>query len=249
MEGIERIKILGLPVDIVRPEHFEKVIYSLLEQPGTKQIIFLSVWDMLKAQRNAEFLHCIENASLVLPVSKSILNGARFLKKTCPVRYYPFRALVTFLTILENRYRSLYLLGGHPEVLVESEKNIRSTYPGLQIVGRVPGYFSKKAEKDILSAIFKANPSMVLLGDGKSLGSKWAYERRNSFGSSIFVYYKDAFSIFSQKKKRLSDVSFASGREIWIEILKNPLKIFLVFPFLWYILLLIGDKISRKNAT
>ncbi len=247
MEGIERIKMLGLPIDIVRPEDFEKVIYSLLEQPGTKQIVFLSVWDMLKARRNAEFQHCIENASLVLPVSKSIVNGARFLKRAVPIRYYPFRAIVSFLTILENRYRSLYLLGGSPEVLAVSEKNIRSTYPGLQIVGRVPGYFSKNSEKDILSAIFKANPSLVLLGDGKTLGSRWAYERRNSFGSSIFVYYKDAFAIFSQKKKRLSDAMFASGREVWLEIIKNPLKIFLVFPYLWYILLLIGDKLRRKK--
>ncbi len=246
MEGIERIKMLGLPVDIVRPEDFEKVIYGLLEQPGTKQIIFLSVWDMLKAQNNAELHHCIENASLVLPVSKSIISSARFLKKTSPVRYYPFRAIVTFFTILENRYRSLYLLGGHPEVLAESERNIRSTYPGLQVVGRVPGYFSKKSEKDILSAIFKANPSMVLLADGVTAGPRWVYHRRNSFGSSIFVYYKDAFSIFSQKKKRLSDATFASGREVWIEILKNPLKIFLIFPFLWYILLVIGDKLNRK---
>ncbi len=246
MEGIERIKVLGLPIDVVRPEDFEKVIYNLIEQPGIKQIVFLSVWDMLKAQSNAELNHCIESAALVLPISKSIVSAARFLKKTAPIRYYPFRAIVNFFTILENRYRSLFLLGGHPEVLAESEKNIRSTYPGLQIVGRVPGYFQKKSEKDILSAIFKANPSMVLIGDGIAAGSKWVYDRRNSFGSSIFVYFKDAFSIFSQKKKRLKDSTFAAGREIWIEILKNPLKIFLLFPFLWFILLVIGDKLSRR---
>ncbi len=246
MEGIERIRILGLPIDVVRPEDLEKVVYTLVEQPGTKQIIFLSVWDVVKAQNNSEFHHCVENASLVLPVSKSILSAARFLGKTIPVRYYPFKALVSSLTILENRYRSLYLLGGHREILKESEKNIHSTYPGLQIVGRVAGYFPKKSEKDILSAIFKANPSMVLLGDGISTGARWAYERRNSFGSSIFVYYKDAFAIFSQKKKRLSDATFEAGREVWLEILKNPLKIFLCFPFLWFILLLIGEKLSRK---
>ncbi len=246
MDGIERIKMVGIPIDIVRLEDLERVVYALVEQPGTKQIVFLSVWDILKAQNNAELLHCIENASLILPTSKSILNGARFLGKRVPVRYYPFKAIVSFLTILENRFRSLYLLGGHPGILAETEKNLRSTYPGLQIVGRVPGYFGKKSEKDILSAIFKANPSMVLLADGVSTGARWAYERRNSFGSSIFVYYKDAFAIFSQKKKRLSDATFASGREVLLEVLKNPLKIFLIFPFLWYILLLIGEKLSRK---
>ncbi len=248
MDGVKRINFLGLPIDVVRPEELEKVVYNLVEQPGTKQIVFLTIWDVLRSRGDTELKLCIENASLVLPVSKSIANGARFLRKPMPIRYDPFRTLVSFFTMLENRYRSLYLFGGQAEILNESEKNIRSTYPGLQIVGRVSGYYSKKNEKDIISAIFKANPSMVLIGDGISTGAKWPYERRNSFGTSIFVYYKEAFSIFSQRKKRLSISAFEAGREIWYEILRNPLKIFLVFPFIWYILLLVGDKLFNKTS-
>ncbi len=247
MDGVKRIDFLGLPVDVVRPEELEKVVYNLIEQPGTKQIVFLTVWDILKARGDTELRLCIENAALVLPVSKSITTGIRFLNKPLPIRYDPFRTLVSFFTILENRYRSLYLLGGQSEILNESEKNIRSTYPGLQIVGRVAGYFQKRNEKDIISAIFKANPSMVLIGDGISTGPRWPYERRNSFGTSIFVYYKEAFSIFSQRKKRLSVSAFEAGKEIWYEIARNPFKIFLVFPFIWYILLLVGDKLFRKD--
>ena len=83
---VERIKVAGVPVDIVRPENLEKVLFDLLENPGTKQIVFLSVWNLLKARSNAEYKLCLENASLVLPVSKSIVNGAVFLKKTKPKR-------------------------------------------------------------------------------------------------------------------------------------------------------------------
>ncbi|MFI3257466.1 MAG: WecB/TagA/CpsF family glycosyltransferase [Spirochaetales bacterium] len=246
MDGVERINIVGVPVDVVRPEQFEAVMFRLTEQAGTKQIVFLSIWNLLKARRDTELRRCLESASLILPISKSILGGARFLKRTMPVRYNPFKTIVTFFTILETRYRSLYLLGGHLGTLSQSERNIKATYPGLQIVGRCPGYFLKKAEKDILSAIFKANPSMVLLGDGVPNGISWSYGRRNSFGSSIFVYYKDAFAIFSQKKKRISDATFNAGCEIWLEIFRNPLKIFLVFPFFHYILLLLWNRLLRK---
>ena len=83
--AIQRIHIVGVPVDICRPENIEEEVLELLLRPGTKQIIFLSLWDLLKARRNAEFNECVENADLVLPISKSIIRGAKFLKKinTC----------------------------------------------------------------------------------------------------------------------------------------------------------------------
>ena len=247
MENVKRFDFFGVPVDVVRPEHLEDVLFALLDQPGTKQIFFLTIWDVLKAMVSADFRMRVKNASLVLPVSKSIASGIKFLHKTDIVRYYPFKALIQFFTILEHRYKSLYLLGGHPEMLFVSEKNIKNTFKSLQIVGRVPGYFSNKMEKDILLAIFKANPSMVLVGDGIKNGEKWIYERRNSFSNSIFVHYKDAYAIFSQKKKKLSQESFDKGREIWFHVAKNPLKIFLLFPYMYYLLMLIGAKLFNKK--
>ena len=247
MEKVSRVDFLGLPVDIVKPENFEELLFKLIEQPGTKRIFFLTIWDVIKAKFNLEFRLCVQNASLVLPDSKSIASGISFLYKKKVVRYYPFRALILFFTILEYRYKSLYLLGGHPETLFATEKNIKTTFKSLPIVGRVPGYFSKKMEKDILLAIFKANPSMVLIGDGIKNTEKWIYERRNIFPNSVFIYYKDAYAIFSQKKKKLSEKSFERGREIWFQIVKNPLKIFLGFPYIVYLFMLIGAKLFNKK--
>jgi N-acetylglucosaminyldiphosphoundecaprenol N-acetyl-beta-D-mannosaminyltransferase len=244
---IERIRVLKIPVDVIQPEQLEQKIFSLLEEPGTKQIVFLSIWDLLKARHNAEFLNCLEEASLVLPVSKCILSGARFLKESIPVRYNPFSTVVSFFTSLETRYRSLYLLGGHKGSLMEAARNLHATFPGLHIVGRYVGYYPKSVEKDVLSAIFKANPSMVLLGDGISGGINWAYDRRNNFGSSIFVYYKKSLDIFSKRSHRISKKTFDRGHEKWVEIVHNPLKIFLIFPFIWYVLLLVIYRVFKKK--
>ena len=244
----ERIEILGVPVDVVRPENMEKLLFSLHEQAGIKQIIFLSIWDLLKARRNATYMNCLKNSALVLPTSKSIIKGAKFLKLSVPERYNPFSTIISFMTSLETRYKSIYLLGGHKGSLMDSEKNIRSTYPGLQIVGRYVGYFPKSVEKNVISAIYKANPSLVLVSDGIKKGEKWIYDRRNQFGSSIFVYNKDILNIFSLRKKRVPNEVFQRGTEIWYEIFHNPIKLFLVFPYIWYKILLIFSRlINRKK--
>lgn len=244
--AIERINLIGVPIDICEPENLESQVLELLAKPGTKQIIFLSVWDLLKARRKNDFSECVKNADLILPISKSIIKGARFLKKPIPVRYNPFNAVIQILSILDSHYKSLYMLGSHKKTLMKTEKNVRDTFPGLKIVGRYVGYYPKQAEDDIIQAIFKAQPSLVLVSDGIKDKNCWAYKRRNRFSSSIFVYYRDCFGIFSERITRISDKTFDKGNEIFVEILHNPFKIFLIFPFLWYRTVLLWNRMFKK---
>ena len=242
----ERINLIGVPVDVCAPENLEAAILELLAKPGTKQIIFLSIWDLLKARRKNDFSECVKNADLILPISKSILKGAKFLKKPIPVRYNPFTAVIQVLSILDSHYKSLYLLGAHKKTLLKAERNVHDTFTGLKVVGRYSGYYSKQDEDDVVQAIFKAQPSLVLVSEGIKDKNCWAYKRRNRFSSSIFLYYKDCFGIFSERIKRVSERTFERGNEMLVEILHNPFKLFYIFPFLWYRTVLLWYKLFRR---
>ena len=245
--SIGRINLLGVPVDICQPENLENEILELLAKPGTKQIVFLSIWNLLKARHKGDYSDCIKNADLILPISKSILRGAKFLKLKVPVRYNPFEAVIQILSILDTHYKSLYLFGSSEKTLNKAEHNIRDTFTNLKILGRYIGYYPKTVEDNVVQAIFKAQPSLVLLSDGIKEKNCWAYRRRNRFSSSIFLYYKDAFGIFSERVKRVSEKTFNKGHEIFVEILHNPFKIFLLFPYMCYILLLICYRLFKKK--
>jgi N-acetylglucosaminyldiphosphoundecaprenol N-acetyl-beta-D-mannosaminyltransferase len=244
--GIQRIEIVGVPVDICRPENLEAEILELMAKPGTKQIVFLSVWNLLKARGHSDYAECVRNADLILPVSKSIIRGARFLKKTVPVRYNPFSAVISILSVLESHFKSLYLLGGRKHTLQKAESNVHVTYPSLQIVGRYVGYYPKTSENAVIEAIYKASPSLVLVSDGIKDSDCWSFRRRSQFSSSIFVYYHDAFGIFSERIKRVNEKTFERGGEMIPEIIHNPFKFFLLFSFLWYIIILIWYRLLKK---
>lgn len=245
--SIQRIQLVGVPVDICMPENLENEILEILAKPGTKQIVFLSIWDLIKARRRGDFSECIKNADLILPISKSILRGAKFLKQDIPVRYNPFEAVIQILSILDSHYKSLYLLGSNKKTLQKAEHNIRDTFTSLRIVGRYVGYYPKQIEDSIVEAIFKAQPSLVLVSDGIKEKNCWSYRRRNRFSSSIFLYYKDAFGIFSERIKRVKERTFNRGNEIFVEIMHNPFKLFLIFPYMGYILTLVWYKLFKKK--
>lgn len=244
--SIQRIYVLGVPVDICKPQELESRIMELVEKPGAKQIVFLSVWDLLRARRKGEYSECVKNADLVLPVSKSILSGAKFLKKNVPVRYNPFDCVINILSVLTSHLKTLYILGGRKKTLMTAERHVRSTFKGLQVVGRYVGYYPKSVEDDIVQAIYKASPSLVLVSDGIKEKDTWSFTRRNRFSDSIFLYYHDAVGIFSQRITRVNERTFNKGLEIWSEIIRNPLKIFLVFPYMWYLILLLWTRVFKK---
>ncbi len=244
--GVQRIKVLGVPVDILRPEDLEMEVLELLAKPGTKQIVFLSIWDLMKARRRGEFQDCINNADLIIPVSKSIIRGANFLKKEIPVRYNPFSVVINVLSVLDSHFKSVYLLGSRGQTLHTAERNVRDTFPSLKIVGRYVGYYPKTMENDIVASIYKTSPSLVLISEGIKDKNCWAYKRRDKFSSSIFLYYRDCLGIFSKRIKRVDEKTFERGHEIYHEVLRNPFKIFLLFIYLKYVLTLLCYKIFKK---
>lgn len=245
-----RIELLGVPIDVCRPEYLEDEIMRILEKPGHKQIVFLTIWDLLKARnKKKDFGDCLKSADLILPISKSILKGARFLKLEVPVRYNPFNAVIQILNTLDRHYKSLYLLGARKKTVQKAEHNVHDTFRNLRIVGRYVGYFPKSAEENVVQAIFKASPSLVIVGEGIKEKNLWSYHRREKFSSSIFLYYKDCLGIFAGRIRRVNEKTFEAGKEIWSEIGHNPSHIFLIFPFIWYKLLLVCTRLfgNKKN--
>lgn len=244
---MNRINVLGVPVDVCPPENLEAEILKIMEKPGTKQIVFLTVWDLLKARnKKKDFCECIKTADLIIPISKSIVNGAKFLKLEAPVRYNPFNATIQILSILDQHYKTIYMLGSRKKTLQTAERNVHDTFPNLRIVGRFVGYYPKNTESAVIEAIHKSSPSLAIVSDGIKEKNLWAYHRRNSFSSSMFLYYKDCFGIFAERVKRVSEKTFERGNEIWHEIARNPLKVFLVFPFFCYIMALVWSRIFKK---
>lgn len=63
---------------------------------------------------------------------------------------------------------------------------MRSTFRGLQIVGRCVGYYQKQDEENIIQAISKASPSLVLVSEGIKKKDFWSYSNKEKFSSGIF---------------------------------------------------------------
>jgi N-acetylglucosaminyldiphosphoundecaprenol N-acetyl-beta-D-mannosaminyltransferase len=243
----ERISLLKVPLDIVPEEQLAGTIYALLAAGEGKNIVLLSLWDLLRARRIGEYRSFVLGASLVIPISKSLVGGARFLTGKTPVRYMPFDFVINLLTILERRRFSLYLLGGKSRILKKAEKNIRQTFPELKIVGRYVGSFKRQEEATILQAVRKATPSLLLIGKGVHGEERWIAKNNKLLNPGLRLWCSDLFDVFAERKKRPSRSVFDRGFE-WVGYCaQRPLRFFRFFLYIYYKLLLLIYRLFKRG--
>jgi N-acetylglucosaminyldiphosphoundecaprenol N-acetyl-beta-D-mannosaminyltransferase len=249
VDGLEKIELLKIPINIIPPEKVEEIAYKLLSEKKPASIVLLSYFDLLKARSAGEYRDFVLNASLVIPISKSIISGAKFLKLTPPIRYMPFDFIVNLLTSLEKREQSVYLLGGKPAALLKTEKNIRQTFPSLRVIGRYPGYYKKQNEQTIITMIRKSTPSLLLVGQGVHGREKWLAHNNEKLGRGIHLWCSDIFDVFAERRKYPSRALFNLGLEWAGYFIQKPVRFFRVFPFLYYNILLLITRIAQKGKS
>ncbi|HTX73438.1 MAG TPA: WecB/TagA/CpsF family glycosyltransferase [Rectinemataceae bacterium] len=243
--SLSRIYILGVPVDILPSGAIEDIV-ARFEDGKNHQIVLLSLWDLMRARRSGEYHTMIAGAGLVLPISLAIVKGARFLKRAEPLRYQPFEFIVKLLAALERRGKSVYLLGSSRSTLLKAESNIKSTFPGLRVVGRHTGRFPKSREGAIVEAVRKATPSLLLVGTGVPGRERWIPRNLNRFNSGIYLWCSDLLEVFAERRAKSSKALFNRGLE-WLQyLLRRPWKIYRFFIYLWYQILLLAARLRHR---
>ena len=248
----DRIILLKIPIDIVKPEDLPDVIYGLLPHEGNpeefikgRDLVLLSLWDLLKARRNTEYREYLFKAALVIPISKSLVSGAKFITGKKVFRYMPFNFAVSLLSILEKQEYPVYLLGSGSQALKKAEKNIRSTFPRLKIIGRCEGKLRKHEEPAVIEAIRKSSPSLLLAGRGIRGKELWIARNGSRINSGFRLWCSDLFDVFAEKRKRPSDQVFERGLESLGYCMRNPLKFFRIFSYVRYKVLLVIYKLFK----
>ena len=242
---VKRIKLLDVPVDCLDPDVAGKVIEELLDNGQHNQVVFLSLRGLLRARHDPELLRCLRDAALVLPVSLAIVQGARFLGAGAPSLYNNFEHVIRLLSVIEKAKGSVYMLGSRKDILEVAEVNLLGSFHGIRVVGRFYGFFEKHAETDIIVAIKKSSPSLVLVGTGVPGKDTWILKHKKELNPGISLWAGNCFEVFAGREKQVSKKLHAAGLGVLSGIGRRPWRLAAVFPYLYYLCLLLGHKIFK----
>jgi N-acetylglucosaminyldiphosphoundecaprenol N-acetyl-beta-D-mannosaminyltransferase len=242
---LKKIKLLGVPVSNCDTEGALRALKIFLVDGIQHQVVFLDRKGLFKARHDAEYRRCLQQASLVLPVTGQLVKSAKLLKLDRIYRFYPFEFIIRLLSLTESLNLSVYLLGARKGELERAEKNLRDSFPGLSVVGRFSGYYSKSMEKDIILTIKKTSPAFLLVGSGIPGQDLWILRHKKELNNGFFLWANDCFDIFSGKLNHPPKWLIKSGFESLFGLYKRPWRLLLIFPYLYYWFLSLVYKIFK----
>jgi N-acetylglucosaminyldiphosphoundecaprenol N-acetyl-beta-D-mannosaminyltransferase len=242
---VKRIKVLDVPVDSIDPEKAGAIITKLLENGEHNQVVFLSLRGLLRARHDPELMRCLRDAALILPTSLPIVQGARFLRAGSLSLINTFEYTIRILSVIEKTKGSVYLLGARKAVLEVAEENLKGSFHGIRVVGRFYGFFPKSMEGDIVTAIKKSAPSMVLAGSGVPGREKWILRHRKELNPGISLWAGNCFEIFAGQEKQISRTLHAAGLGVLSGIGRRPWRLAVVFPYFYYMILLLSYRFFK----
>jgi exopolysaccharide biosynthesis WecB/TagA/CpsF family protein len=119
-----------------------------------------------------------------------------------------------------------FLLGATEEANAEAARVLRETYPGLSIVGRRHGYFSRDEEDEICDDINLTLPDVVWVGLSVPLEYEFAVRNKTRLNAGWLVTCGGCYNFVTGAYKRAPGWMQACGLEWLFRLVKEPKRLF-----------------------
>lgn len=231
-------------MDYINPYEWETILMAMLEEEEHNQIVFVNYSLFVKAIFNKTYKKLLNESALNIPVGKKISKIYKFVHKEKPETFVPFKTTITILGIMEKRLKSLYILGGRKKNTLISERNLKTSFPGIKFIGRFAGFFTPQTESDIITGIKKATPDFLLAGSGLKGKELWLHTHRDHFERGISLWGNNCFEIFSGKANK--NLTLGTGLGIVLKNILQPWKVLLIFREIYIHLRIVIEKLKNN---
>jgi N-acetylglucosaminyldiphosphoundecaprenol N-acetyl-beta-D-mannosaminyltransferase len=247
---METYKLLGIKVNSIEPEEVYRKILYLSELNRPCRVILLDTHLLMKAKFNFELRNVINTSDLVIPISSGIRSGLKFLNIKIKKVYNYYNFLISLLLHFSENNKFIYIVGGKKKYVTKVSENLKASFPGIRLVGVFHGQYKKNFEDNLITAIRKACPALIMVGINKIKDLKWIEKEQPKFKSGVFIGVGDFVNIVAGKGASPSEKAVQSGLYTVKSIFKNPFQVRRLVMYITYINLLIFSKLfGNKSST
>lgn len=250
----ERVCIDDVCFDNIDTPTALAVIQAFLneEQPGpVRQVSFANVHSISIARFDHELRYALHRADLVLPDGSGLalagrLNGLPVRENLNGTDFIP-----RVLALLAHEQRSVFLLGGHPDVVTTCQEVLKTRYPDLIIAGSHHGHFLGTDDRGIQQKIADARPDALLIALGSPLQEIWMSRIAHLLPVRVCFTVGGLFDFLSGGKKRAPRWMQRLGIEWLFRFMMDPRakweRVFVEIPWFLFRVLTQQTTVTHSN--
>lgn len=217
-----RIKILGVPVDLTDKETAMARFEELFPEPGVTAVYTPNSEIVENASHDPKLKELIDSAELVIPDGIGLVYASKFLGHPLKERVTGIDFLESIIAYLEKNGKSIYFFGSKPGVAEKAAEKIREKYPGLIVAGTHHGYFQQEEEPDIVEQINQSGADFLCVALGAPKQEKFIFDHKAELKVHGAIGVGGSLDVWSGDLKRAPEFYQKHGLEWLYRFIQQP---------------------------
>ena len=227
----ERVRILGQPMDLVRPEEVLHHVQNAVAAGRRTVVANHNLHSLYLLQKHPEIARFYERADLVEVDSTPLIWFSRALglhsRAFHRCTYLDWRD--HFWSVANRLGWRVMALGGAPEVGPAAQAKLSRTYPGADI-RTLSGYFDARPDAaenaSVLSDIAGFQPHILFVGMGMPRQERWIAENLDRLPDCVILSVGAAFDYEAGVQSAAPRWMGRAGLEWLYRLLQDPKRLF-----------------------
>ncbi|MDP3876886.1 MAG: WecB/TagA/CpsF family glycosyltransferase [Methylobacter sp.] len=159
----QRIEIMGCQIDNLSMEETLQAIETFIKSGLPHQHVVVNVDKLVKASRDKELKHIINNCALINVDGMPVVWASRLLGKPLKERVAGVDLFEALMCRAAEKGWRVYLLGAQEEVVSMAKQVYEQKYPGLTVAGYRNGYWKQDEEVEVVEQIKAAQADLLFV--------------------------------------------------------------------------------------
>lgn len=212
--AVPKVRIYGVPVSKMSMSQTVAYLTNVIEQRQPHQVITANPIMVMAAQEDPAYLSMMQRAELIVPDGTGVVWAANYVGEPVVERVPGYDLIHELMKVGESKGWKVYLLGASNEVIQTAAEKLRTTYPGIKLVGVRDGYFKDEQDAEVIQDIVDAAPDILLVGRAAANQEPWIGKYKQQISVPVMMGVGGSFDVLSGKLKR-APVLFQKLRLEW----------------------------------
>ncbi len=223
--SVERVSVLGFPVDRVSIGQTEEILTKFLSSDRTNLVFTADSNAFVCAESDERFRRCFDEAALITPDSAGPVWALAQYGKPVEGRVSGVDLVDLLCQISAKTGAKMYFLGSAPGVAEAASRRLIEKHPGCVVVGSRDGFFNGLSDEEIAHDIAQSRPDILLVGMGMPRQELFILDTAEIVGAKIGIGVGGSLDVHSGTVKRAPAI-FQKMRLEWLwRTLLNPKKL------------------------
>ena len=222
-DKIERVNILGVPVDIADRKQVMERFAEQFPEPGVTMIVTANPEIVMSASEDPVMKEMIASADIIAPDGIGLVYASRIVGHPVSERVTGIDLLIEIIKYLEKTGESIYFLGSKPGVAAAAAENLMEQYPALKVAGTHHGYFTPEDEAEVVWEINESGADFLCVALGAPKQERFIADHRGELTTVRgAIGVGGSLDVFSGNLKRAPEFYQKHGIEWLYRLIQEP---------------------------